>query len=232
MGIVSKIKWRLQTRSISRLARRLLEAHLTYLAVEKLERMEKAIAETRGLRGDVIEFGVALGGSAILLAHGAGPDRRFIGFDVFAMIPEPSSDKDDEKSKQRYETIRSGQSRGIAGERYYGYLDDLYERVRASFAAFGMPVDDDRVRLIKGLFEETWPTAGVGPIALAHLDCDWYDPVRFCLSACADRMLPGGQIIIDDYHAYGGCRTAVDEFLAAHSDFRMVPGRNPILHRL
>ena len=37
--------------------------------------------------------------------------------------------------------------------------------------------------LHKGLFEDTWPMVAtkIHQIALAHVDCDWYDPVKYCL---------------------------------------------------
>jgi O-methyltransferase len=92
-------------------------------------------------------------------------------------------------------------------------------------------VDGRRVRLVKGLFEETWPQHPVERVALAHLDCDWYDPVRFCLNAVADRVAPGGVIVLDDYNDYGGCRTATDEFLAQRPDYRRDDGENLILRR-
>ena len=44
-------------------------------------------------------------------------------------------------------------------------------------------------------------------------------------------MSPGGVILIDDYHDYGGCRTAVEEFLAGNPDYRFEDGANPILRR-
>ena len=129
--------------------------------------------------------------------------------------------------------VLEGKSRGIAaGDEYYGYVDGLYERVKATFARHGVPVDGKRVQLIKGLFEETWPTVDVESIALAHIDCDWYDPVKYCLKACADNMVVGGQVIVDDYLNYGGCRTAVDEFLSGRQDFRFDMGPNPILRKL
>jgi asparagine synthase (glutamine-hydrolysing) len=42
-------------------------------------------------------------------------------------------------------------------------------------------------------------------------------------------MSANGIVIIDDYHDYGGCKTAVDEFLAARPDFAMEFGPNPFL---
>lgn len=219
---------------LSGTARRIRAERLTYLPVRKLVRIESALAEIRRnkVQGDVIEFGVALGGSAILLAQAAGDGRRFFGLDVFAMIPPPTSEKDDAKSKDRYQVIASGQATGFGDDPYYGYRDDLYEHVSTQLARFGRPVDGKQVNLVKGLFEETLPTLDVERIAFAHIDCDWYDPVRYCLRETARRLAPGGVIVIDDYNDYAGCRAAVDEFLARNGDFDMEPGLNPILRRV
>jgi O-methyltransferase len=215
---------------LSALAHDVRREGLTYLSSEKLRRLEQALASTSGVPGDYAEFGVALGGSAILIASAAA-GRRFHGFDVFGMIPPPTSDKDDRRSKERYETIEAGASEGIGGELYYGYREDLLAEVAASFARRGLTVGEGGVWLHKGLFEETWPVAGVERLAFAHIDCDWYDPVAYCLAAVDAAIAPGGAILIDDYHDYGGCRTAVDEFLARSADYVFEDGPNPILRR-
>jgi O-methyltransferase len=220
--------------NLSLTARAVMNERLTYLSAAKMKRLEAAVCDIlkREVPGDILEFGVALGGSAIVLAkHAARCDRRFLGFDVFGMIPEPSSDKDDHKSKARYKVIASGKSAGIGGDLYYGYRKNLFHDVCTSFKRHGMQVDGIRVALHKGLFEETWPPHDVARVALAHLDCDWYDPVKFCLNALAENLAPGGAIVLDDYNDYGGCRTAVDEFLASRSDFSIQSGPNAILWR-
>lgn len=221
--------------SISRRARKIKSEGLTYLSVTKIARVERELKRIRKSRvsGQYLEFGVALGGSAILIAHAAvKAEQRFVGFDVFGMIPPPKSPKDDQRSRERYAVIQSGQSCGIAGARYYGYIPDLLNRVVENFERHNVNVDDDRVTLVQGLFEDTWPLQPKCPIAFVHIDCDWYDPVRYCLEAVATQLQRGGSIILDDYHDYGGCRAATDEFLAARSDFERVEGDNVILRRL
>lgn len=235
MTVLSSVMRRVQTATLSRQARRVREERLTYLKPEKLHRLESTADKIlrSGVPGDVLEFGVAMGGSAILLAgHARRAGRRFAGFDVFGMIPPPTSEKDDAKSKERYEVIAGGKAAGIGGDSYYGYRDDLYEDVRRAFARHGLPVDDERIRLIKGLFEETWPAYGAGAVAFAHVDCDWYDPVRYCLEALAETLSPGGAVVLDDYKDYGGCRAATDEFVAAHPGFQLETGANAILRRM
>jgi asparagine synthase (glutamine-hydrolysing) len=213
---------------ISPTARAVRRDRITYLLAKKLLNMERELARVARERisGDFVEFGVALGGSSILLAQSMGANQRFHGFDVFGMIPPPSSEKDDEASRERYAIIESGRSGGIGGDVYYGYRDDLLVRVTNSFAQYGMTVDQDYISLHKGLFADTWPTAAktIEQIAFTHIDCDWYEPVKFCLDAIADRTAPGGAIVMDDYNDYGGCRTATREFLARRPEFRV--GRN------
>lgn len=221
------------TRRLSRTARQVRAERLTYLSPRKLLRIESALADVRRreVPGDLVEFGVALGGSAVLLARQARDGHRFFGLDVFGMIPPPDSERDDVKSRERYRVIAGRAASGIGGDVYYGYREDLHAEVAGRLARFGAPVDGVRVRLVKGLFQETLPSLDLERIAFAHVDCDWYEPVRYCLAELAKRLSTNGLIVIDDYHDYAGCRAAVDEFLAAHPAFSLDPGRNPILRR-
>lgn len=225
---------RLRRRATSRLtqpeltpvAREVKRRHLTYLSDAKFLSLRDAIREiTRdGVPGDFLEYGIALGGSAVYLASEAGERRRFRGYDVFGMIPAPG-ERDDEKSRARYDVIRSGQSKGIDGDPYYGYQDNLFGRVSETFKSFGYPVDGTKVVLYRGLFEDTVRFAPGDQVALAHVDCDWYDPVRLCLERTAEVLQSGGFIIFDDYNDYGGCQSAVDEFLADCPQFELVRSR-------
>jgi O-methyltransferase len=138
---------------------------------------------------------------------------------------------DDDKSRQRYEVIRGGRSPGIGGDEYYGYRDNLYEEVQASFARRGLTVDGNKIQLHKGLFQDTWPNVTLDCVAFAHIDCDWYDSVRYCLESIGDKISPGGIILLDDYNDYGGARKAVDGFIAMRSDFLFEAGPNPILRK-
>lgn len=220
--------------ALSNLAKAVKKERLTYLSNQKLRRLEKILKElgSECLPGRYVEFGVALGGSAILIAKAAGEARQsFTGFDVFGMIPPPESAKDDEKSKLRYENIVRGESKGIGDDTYYGYRKDLHGDVVRAFSRHGMTVDGKSVALVKGLFEDTWPAHSAGPIAFVHIDCDWYDPVRYCLAATADKMTADGVILLDDFRDYGGCRTATNEFLAEHPEFALKDGPNAVLRR-
>lgn len=231
-ALYHRVLARLAPLRLSKLSRAVKQQKLTYLSDAKLLRLEQALRQAATADGAFVEFGVALGGSAIVIASAAAAVRqRFLGFDVFGLIPPPTSDKDDARSQERYEVIASGQAAGIGGERYYGYRDDLYNDVVRAFERNGLAVDGRAIALVKGLFEDTLPRAELGRVAFCHVDCDWYDPVKFCLDAIASRLTPGGLILLDDYHDYGGCKQATDEFIAANRDFALSDGTNVIVHR-
>jgi asparagine synthase (glutamine-hydrolysing) len=197
---------------ISDIAQSVRDENLTYLDPAKLELLEACVREVRHVRGDFLETGVALGGSAIVLAGQMGRRRHFHGYDVFAMIPPPG-EADPPAVHERYRTIVEGRSDGISGDTYYGYLDDLYDRVVAAFSRHGMQVDGKRITLHRGLFQDTLRPES--PVALAHIDCDWYEPVKLCIERIWPQLSEGGLMVFDDYNDYGGCTKAVDEFIAS-----------------
>lgn len=221
--MLSRLSERVALARLSPLARNVRQANLTYLSPAKLAVLEDALDDVaaEGVPGDFLEFGVALGGSAILIAARLTGERAFHGYDVFGMIPPPG-EHDDAHSHERYGEIREGRSRGIGGETYYGYLENLYARVCDTFCAYGLRPNKERIVLHQGLFEETLDPAERRPVAFAHIDCDWYQPVAFCLAAIHHRLPPGARVVLDDYNDYGGCRRAVDAFLAGHPDIHMV----------
>ena len=78
----------------------------------------------------------------------------------------------------------------------------------------------ENVTFVKGFYEET---LRVGfPVALAHVDCDWYESVMVCLREIEPHVVPGGRFVIDDYDSWSGCTAAVDEFFAGRSNYRFV----------
>lgn len=219
--------------ALSPTAREVLRLRLTYLSARKLYNLERCAEELneRDVPGDFVECGVALGGSAVVLASHLTEERHFHGYDVFGMIPPPS-ERDDEWAHRRYEAIRSGESAGIGGDRYYGYVPNLCETVVDNFRRFGYEPDGRPVALHEGLFEDTLRFEADQRVALAHIDCDWHDPVRSCLETIHPHLSPGGIIVLDDYNDYGGCRRATDEFLARHADMELrSASSNAILHR-
>lgn len=199
------------------IVRQVRKRKLTYLPVAALNDLFEAAAtaERENRPGIFLEAGCALGGSAIVLAKAKDPKRPLYIHDVFGMIPPPT-DEDGPDIHKRYEKIKSGRAAGIGGGTYYGYETDLLDKVRETFTTFELPVAGNAITLVKGLFQDT--LTGDEPVALAHIDGDWYESVRTCLDRIGPRLPSRGVMVIDDYFYWSGCRKAVDEFLAAHPD--------------
>jgi O-methyltransferase len=196
---------------------------LTYLTEERFLTLGRELdrAAAAKVPGAVLEFGVAAGGSAVFLARRAlAQGRTFVGYDLFGQIPPPGPD-DPPEAHERHRIIREGKSEGLAGAKYYGYEEDLFGKVSALLASHGAPVDGARVTLVKGLFQDTVPGRLPDPVVLAHVDCDWYEPVQLCLAELAPRMRVGAAVVLDDYADWEGCRRAADEFLACNPNFAM-----------
>ena len=195
-----------------RLVARIRAKKLTYLSDRRLASLITTCRsiEARNLPGIFLEAGCALGGSAILLASIKRDGRPLNVYDVFGMIPPPTKE-DTQDVHARYQTIVQGQSTGIGGDRYYGYLDDLYDVVKKNLASFDIECEGQSVTLIKGLVQDTLVLDH--PVAFAHIDVDWYEPVKTCLERVFPQLVVGGSIILDDYHDWGGCRKATDEYL-------------------
>lgn len=195
----------------------IIKQNLTYLQRSELADLHETVrqAEINGLRGDIIEAGCALGGSALALASAKRRFRRMKIFDTFGLIPPPS-DRDDQDVHDRYATIISGSSAGIGGEQYYGYRDNLLAHVKDKFVEFGIRPAFNRVSFIKGLFAETMNIHT--PVAVAHIDSDWFDSVTTCLEQIAPNLCVGGTMILDDYAGWSGCTKAVDTYFADKMD--------------
>jgi O-methyltransferase len=132
--------------------------------------------------GDLVEVGVYQGGSASCLAEVAREQgRRLFLFDTFAGMPHADYSIDHHKE----------------GE----FADVSLESIRAA-------IPDAIFRV--GVFPETL-TDDVGPIALAHVDCDQYKSIRDCCIHLAPRMVPGGIMIFDDPDALPGARKALED---------------------
>ena len=193
--------------------RRVMQKHLTYLSRATLIDLCDTIqtVERQQVPGMMLEAGCALGGSAIVLALAKQPQRVFSLFDVFEQIPPPSP-KDGPDVHERYKEIQSGQAVGINGDDYYGYVTHLEDVVVANLNHFGININANAIQIVKGLYQDTLRIDQ--PVAFAHIDCDWYESVMVCLHQITPHLSLGGYLVIDDYTAWSGCQSAVDEYFA------------------
>lgn len=189
------------------------DSRLTYLSAAKLASLARTCLaiEEQHVPGLFVEAGCALGGSAVVIGSLKQPQRRFEIYDVFGMIPAPG-EQDPPEVHRRYEEITSGSASGIGGDRYYGYETDLQRIVQRNLEHHGLDLATHHIALVRGLVQDT--LGGDEAVAFAHMDVDWYEPSLVCLERLYPRLSVGGSIIVDDYHDWGGCRRAVDEYLA------------------
>jgi len=147
-----------------------------------------------GIEGAIVECGTCNGGTAGVLAAASSASARPLWlFDSFEGLPEP------------------GEEDGPRSGGWKGRCLGREERVRELLGKLGE--DGPRVHIVKGWFQETFPVAEVGRLALLHVDADWYESVRLCLHRFYDDLAPGGFLVLDDYGCWEGCRAATHEFL-------------------
>lgn len=178
---------------LPRVYRGSLDRYLYFLnQLEKLKEVE----------GDIVECGVSIGHGALLfllMGEYLGVERTYYGFDSFTGFPDPV-DKDGVTP--------------IKGKGFWASPTDTVLRVLRD----GRVPDDkirERVRLFKGLFDQTLPLYQ-GKIALLHLDCDLYESYMVALKNLYAKVVPGGIIMFDEYDdaRWPGARKAIDEFFA------------------
>ena len=154
--------------------------------------------EREKIPGDVVECGVCNGGTAAVLAHFASRSkfaRTVWLFDSFEGMPPPTL-PDGEDAKEH-----------IGKEQ--GTVQNVLKALES------VDADLKSVRIVEGLFGDTFPTVDIPRIALLNVDADWYESVKLCFEKFYDSVVPGGYISIDDYGHWPGCRQAVDEFFMA-----------------
>jgi O-methyltransferase len=172
---------------------------LTMIGLERLDDLQRCVESVvcEGIEGDLIEAGVWRGGAAIMAratldSLGAG-DRMVWVADSFRGFPGV------ERSEDRWEQI--------------DYLSVPAGEVKANFERLGL---DGGVQFVEGYFAETLPALRDNRWSLIRLDGDTYESTLTALESLYPQLSVGGYLIVDDYGALRECRTAVDEFRAAH----------------
>jgi asparagine synthase (glutamine-hydrolysing) len=130
-------------------------------------------------------------------------------------------------SHARYDVIRSGRSAGVGGNKYYGYGNDdaLYEHLASASRRSDFPSGTQACSSARSSSRIPSRFEPEQRLALAHVHCDWHDPVSTALARVSPHLSVGGKFVIDDYYDHEGCRTAGDESFAAHSEYRITTRR-------
>jgi cephalosporin hydroxylase len=153
--------------------------------------------------GNIIECGVAGGGSTALMAaviqRYTKQPRWLYAFDSFEGMPEPTT----RDKHQGIAADATGWGTGTCAAPESS-VREICEKLGVSHL----------VQTVKGYFQDTLPKLRdrLGMIALLHADGDWYESTKVIFQTLYDRIVNGGVIQVDDYGFWEGCRQAVHEF--------------------
>ncbi len=183
-----------------KLARKLVPQY-TMVALPRLKKLYElgGLLAQEGPEGAVVECGVWNGGSSAMVAAGLsqhGATRPCWLFDSFEGLPEPTENDD--------AVVRDGY--------FPGWCTGAVARVEEAHRLAGTVPSS--LQIIPGWFNETLAkqAEAIGPIALLHVDADWYDSVTTVFQTLYYQVVPGGVVVIDDYGSWSGCRRAVHDY--------------------
>ena len=149
-----------------------------------------SIAKTQtALEGDLAEVGVYQGGSAKLICE-VKKEKKLYLFDTFTGLPEVSDDDTHFGQKHWYDNEFSNTS--------VESIKKLLNRYH-------------NVDIVKGIFPESGKEIADRKFCFVHLDVDLYKSTIDSLRFFFPKMVPGGIILIHDYHS-DGIQKAFSEF--------------------
>ncbi|MDP6630593.1 MAG: TylF/MycF/NovP-related O-methyltransferase [Kiritimatiellia bacterium] len=199
-----------------------------------LELMIRRLAE-QSIRGSIVECGVWRGGAAAFMAeevhYHCTEGLHLYFFDSFEGMPHMTLEDGDRAGQLLYGKVTSDLSEEETDGALQGTgRNDADEgRVRSLLSRTRAP--QEHLHLVKGWFQHTLPAwrDRIGPIALLHIDGDFYESTRTCMEELYPQVAPGGIVILDDYGVYAGCRQAVDEYLGQRGE---TPELLPVDHSI
>lgn len=164
--------------------------------------------------GDFVEFGVAKGGSAMLIAltlRSLGvEDRDIYLYDLFGERPKYSEwDVEIESGKSvrdYYDLVDKGDKQAAMNWEFYSAKEVLKNLRTTGYV-------ESKIHLIQGDVCETLNTFSHNQVALMRLDTDFYDSTKHELTTLYPKLVDRGVVIIDDYGHWQGARKATEEFL-------------------
>ncbi|QQR69131.1 MAG: hypothetical protein IPI58_00095 [Alphaproteobacteria bacterium] len=175
------------------------------------------------IMGDVMEFGAYGGFTARILAEQM---NRFnakgdlLLFDTFSGFPVSTATQDTQSPKLA--TQKTWVEGELSAPR--GIVEHITDRLCRFF-------DRSRLRVIKGLFQDTLPVAVEGrKLCLLHLDCDLYESTSYVLDTLekAGALQDGMVVLFDDFYCnranpqYGE-QAALRDFLKKHKRWQASP---------
>jgi O-methyltransferase len=163
--------------------------------------------------GDYLEFGVYLGTTfryAYKILSPLFSEMKFVALDSFEGLPRPQG----VDTKDNYTS---------------GFFEGQFKCSEEEFVEFLKKegIDRDKVKIIKGWFQDTLGperahTHALDKIAAAWVDCDLYESTVPILGFITNRVSTGSVILFDDWHCFRnlpdlGQQRACSEWLKSNS---------------
>jgi predicted O-methyltransferase YrrM len=169
---------------------------------KRLDMLQKSLDRIRKqeIPGDFFECGVWRGGSSIFAKAYFDVwdmERKVWVADSFEGLPQPTLEQD---------------AKMDLSAKIFPQLAVTLDEVRHNFNSYSHL--DENVVFLKGWFKDTLHKANIQKISILRLDGDLYESTMDALSALYDKLVPGGEIIVDDFYAIPQCKDAVSDYFA------------------
>jgi O-methyltransferase len=162
------------------------------------------VSHFKNLNGSIIECGVWRGGMIAGMVDIMGKERNYWLFDSFEGLPR-AKEIDGKAALEWQNNVNSP-----------WYFNNCTAETEWAVKAMKL-ARAKNYKLIKGWFEDTLPYfKDKEPIAVLHLDADWYDSTITCLEYLFPKVQKGGLIILDDYYVWDGCSKALHDYLSEY----------------
>ncbi len=171
--------------------------------IRRFFHFEYLLKQIDDVEGHIVECGVGPGRSVFafsIITQTLTRPRQIWGFDTFKGILPPSTE--DGKSNAHKTGWWNHPRRQVVELLQFNGIDQ-------SFIT-------DNIKLVPGEFSESLPVYDGGPIALLHLDIDFYESYKTALESLYCHVAPGGIIAFDEYlkPVWPGATQAIEEFFA------------------
>lgn len=169
----------------------------------RLMHFEIMLRKLEDVDGRIVECGVGPGRSILgfsVISQYLTRPREIVGFDTFEGIPPP--------------TVEDGEVSAHKAGWWHHSMDNVVELLKHN--GLSESFIEKKISFQPGLFEDTLPKYDGVPIALLHLDIDFYESYKTALRELWPYLAPGGIVAFDEYRkpVFPGATQAVDEFFA------------------
>ena len=208
----------LPTRRLRRLVRSKLGLDIRYAAsrefdvvpyqmntkyTRRLLHFERLMQQIQGVDGRIVECGVGPGRAIFafsVISESLGRPREIWGYDTFEGMPPPQEQEGSENAHKG------------------GWWSYSREHVRELLRLHGIEESfiRDKITFVPGDLRDTLPSYDGAPIALLHLDVDFYASYKSALEFLYPHLSKGGIVAFDEYGSatWIGATRATDEFFA------------------